>query len=1638
MTEDSDGIENSRTEGMTSEERAQQAALQDTIRRFRPQESMSGSSKGASTTQTVPPARFAPSTAPTAQAPPSAPSRPSAPKGRGSRRKVLTAEEEAAKAEAARIKNNEKGARYRQKKAREAKEAAAASGEVEEAAPPKKVLSPSEKHFKARASLGCRIIDIGQAEHGRPWCAGVLNLKDTTELLDLWFSPASARIYTAWAEQYDNNFGLSSKKTRFTKSLLLQFASKMSEAEFMVDHELRDEEMKGEASRQYVITAYYIRKLMAEPSLQHIFTGSLAPDDEMQVEYFGINADDWMRGVYYLIGMRYAINNQAKENRNATSGPNGEAPAAGFATRVEQQAQEAALVNQQGDDGVDSEKSSVKLSAREAFEKAKKEICRGRCTEAKAIDFWTDDDYYYNKTTSAQEYESKATAKEVDLVEHLMKMNSKGPKPCKNSDELESRTRLAETTILSKFESATSSKNMDQSDNRLPESESRRILQTIGKNAMVVYGEQSFKFDKPDQPYAEMKSAVSSLKGNRIDGVQAVADEIAVGEAGNQTLYNTTDPAKESDIELAVAKPEDLAAIRALNLAINNRSGPAPALKESLKYLKIDPSTCASDPKAGELLYRWPYRGLLVYSWQIIGVAWILMKLDSLLQNALLADDTGLGKTNTAVLAALEKNAREANRFKHRESLKEMDKEEDIPTHDNDSKVAGKDEEAKFRPTLVVIPNAAADAWNTTLKGLSLQYWNFYGSKDKADSLFRTRTLGSTKSLLEVLDEMDPSDPETGRTFIVTTFTTFWQRTLKRKTQIIEVQAPKEVDSVLMNGEDAADEEHESTNDFKKLDEDSYGYLSLYSQSRLEDRFGLVIVDEAHKIKNKTTKTALAILKLEAEHHIFLTASPMINDVSNLEGILDFFWRPIQSNKLYTHRIKTGREHNPVLEYDRVAAMLGPSNSSGQDSFCNIILDPVPFARVFSGKSSTDAELSQKIIPAIMSMISLRRVSGQELVGHDGETFKIGDNIPPWIMTTVELLASCCKHRQFIADAEKAAILEAGYDLPPEQKDEIDALYTGIADDSQALGFAGRRHINHVVFNGIMSQFSKRSIDISADKLIKLSKDSSYNSYYLYWHVSTVPWPSLPPYTGRLDQARYIAGMSPKLQAMARILDIVLYIKKDSCIIMEDWPAEIWCTRLFLNICGIGVAVVRAGQSAAERQRNIEAFRNPKNDINVLVCSSRAAATSLNLQFCHHMIIGDVLSVPSDLQCVGRMSRIGQLYIQYIWKLTVNGTMDIKLQHRAAMKHVAMLTASSGLTVTELDYARFEDEDETNLHKKFEEKRAYADTNDLNKTDMDTMNEILVFEHAAEMYRLLLGQSESRASDTWLEAQLKICKEIESQVWDEELDAAEMERRITVASERVSREMKLKQAKRLREHDDEDIFSKTPSKKVKTEASALSTEKVQESDDEDQAEDAQAGAAAITTETPMSPDHADLIDRLENQDEFGLTDDMAVDTLDDLITGSDGQDHQQVEKPVAESLIAGGSATEHKPVQSGGQVVQPSSTGSDGSVSRTRKSTSLELTPPPPMPNDERKTPIPVEDEGEAEPIERARGRGHKKTAKSSSPKERTKKRKAKKIEKESEDDDGASAGPEKAEEVEYSNTGRPKRRATQDVTSGR
>lgn len=168
---------------------------------------------------------------------------------------------------------------------------------------------------------------------------------------------------------------------------------------------------------------------------------------------------------------------------------------------------------------------------------------------------------------------------------------------------------------------------------------------------------------------------------------------------------------------------------------------------------------------------------------------------------------------------------------------------------------------------------------------LKLRQW--YGNKHSIRDLSRQKILigPANRSLTQYLNDLHPCDPETAGILILTSYTTWQQRSLNQTKNSGDPDESdqgrgkdKEGADHETRGDEATEDEADDNNETEDEEEDPcINYISTFT-----GRFGRIVCDEAHCMKNYLTRTAISVKKLQCRVSWLITATPMINKMADL------------------------------------------------------------------------------------------------------------------------------------------------------------------------------------------------------------------------------------------------------------------------------------------------------------------------------------------------------------------------------------------------------------------------------------------------------------------------------------------------------------------------------------------------------------------------------------------------------------------------------------------------------------------------------------------------------------------------------------------------------------------------------------
>lgn len=318
---------------------------------------------------------------------------------------------------------------------------------------------------------------------------------------------------------------------------------------------------------------------------------------------------------------------------------------------------------------------------------------------------------------------------------------------------------------------------------------------------------------------------------------------------------------------------------------------------------------------------------------------------------AILADSMGLGKTLTAI-ASIELMARGRLNVKY-------------------------DEETgmrMYRPILILVPNLA----------VACQWVDEILLNTSPKSIRNILVTGGNSSLFTKDDRVshlaidcfkiwphkhrhvwDPHQRKAAKTIIICSIDTWANRTLYETMDVSDEEAGG--DRIEGDGGDS-----------NKSKSKKSWHSRLTEQSR---GFSIVCVDEAHKVKNTTTKLHKSVSLLKRDFMLLITATPCTNSLGDLRGLMELLWNSAlkQINKNdQTRKIFEDIAGQESLEkMEEVISSCPPYDDLQLIAGCPELMGPL--IRPFANGSDPDLVATRRFLQFFESLAMLKRGPGSFL-----------------------------------------------------------------------------------------------------------------------------------------------------------------------------------------------------------------------------------------------------------------------------------------------------------------------------------------------------------------------------------------------------------------------------------------------------------------------------------------------------------------------------------------------------------------------------------------------------------------------------------------------------------------------------------
>jgi SNF2 family DNA or RNA helicase len=667
--------------------------------------------------------------------------------------------------------------------------------------------------------------------------------------------------------------------------------------------------------------------------------------------------------------------------------------------------------------------------------------------------------------------------------------------------------------------------------------------------------------------------------------------------------------------------------------------------------------------------------------WQVTGVAWMLDQEASPLRGGLLTDACGLGKTLTALTLIWLAN--------------EQKRSEPDATR------------SAFAPSLILVPNALVDTWVTEIErhfGDALRLILFFGQSSRTGAGRRKdQTVSKLADLQSKLAGLDPKDPTTGATVIISSYQTWARRTthlVDGKGNPVRAMRPKSAGTAGPAADPEAEEEEFDEDQLTDDDEDEQeqeeeGPSTTLVPSALQDDvrdelaalqdaestdpkattpavrdkvvgllpaavFQRVICDEGHRVKTISSRQHQAVARLTRRATWFLTATPMWNKPLDFVGYLSLLWSGIEGTQaaeqapdLQDYRDWSGKTDLPAanLPYH----LLAPSG-----------------LLALGRKGQLSSQVGFDCLPIILRLTSLCREPGQSMLGVYNASVVIGGDIPPLAIANVELRYT--RKTQVTHDEVYHTLIGDLYGGTTESGG-------GDGDNQGSMNWSTYRQLCHLAVHPKLDKFLQRTTgNVLADDIRAFSDYGDDRGFGLFFQRTIEDLAADLP-TNRMAVARYLAHDCPRLRFLLHLLWTEGTLRsvgpRPRFLVYCNWPFTRWLVEMFLSAIGLDFQVIRAGMSQEARSTAIAHFTNPDSTTAVLLTTFSCGAVGLNMHsHCSRIVLFEgSQNYNGVFQTIGRIHRLGQKHPQKAWVLFQDHTVQRLIEANSTKKILPQIAA---------------------------------------------------------------------------------------------------------------------------------------------------------------------------------------------------------------------------------------------------------------------------------------------------------------------------------------------------------------------------
>ncbi|GAB1199547.1 hypothetical protein APSETT444_008897 [Aspergillus pseudonomiae] len=531
------------------------------------------------------------------------------------------------------------------------------------------------------------------------------------------------------------------------------------------------------------------------------------------------------------------------------------------------------------------------------------------------------------------------------------------------------------------------------------------------------------------------------------------------------------------------------------------------------------------------------------------------------------------------------------------------------------------------KPFLVVLPPSLIMQWCAEITRVTdkLRVVLYYGNKTSKEGM------QPLKTILHKEHDLFDGSPVNGRTVVITSYQTLSNR---HGPAAVKIWCRK-------TGRDYKKDIPASLPDFPHL---------------LEGCFSDVIIDEAHTLRNSDTSQSQVVYWLKASFYLLLTATPIYNSREDMRGYIPLlFHPPSQADKDILKKL-------------------------GRDVFK---LPPENPARYIccTGEAVEEYILDRKVPPmtagerlrVVFGLTMIRRALTSRLQSFGSRM--IGSDIPPTHRRVCTVVFS--REEQEMYTRASAPHFDGLFMKNPDDPTKVVWNMAKLRNLCLLTSWLGFEYLKHTLYATKIPNACGKLEEGTLGTVFARTILRKMNSQYpksIYQSIESIVE------TRRTWVLEYLLKGSPKMRAMLPVLRDQVIVHGEKAIVWTQFPAEQIYVAAILKEANIDAEVFHAGLTRDERMNLVERFTQKRDECMVLICTYNVNAAGINLQnLCRNVHLLSVgLSKSIINQAIGRVSRLGQERMTFVYEYRLESSFDQELVSRSERKALPGLIADLG------------------------------------------------------------------------------------------------------------------------------------------------------------------------------------------------------------------------------------------------------------------------------------------------------------------------------------------------------------------------